>query len=110
MIFSHGLCGIGFGLMISILISDELIATLFVIMLFLTSQTIGVFWPIENMPQSMQFSSRFFPNTLPVLSMRSIMYRGWGIEYFEVYLGFISNYIWFSIFLIIALILLKKKL
>ena len=110
LIFSHGLCGIGLGLVLSILISDELIVTLLIVVMDITSQSIGVFWPFENMPQYMQFVSKFYPTTLPTLSMRSIMYRGWGIDYFEVYIGFIFNYIWFSICLIIALILLKKGL
>ena len=108
MIFSQGLCGIGLGLMIAILMSDELIATLLLILLFVITLTTGVFWPIENMPQFMQYFVWFFPNTVPIYSMRNIMYRDWGIEYFEVYFGFIVSYIWFSMFLIIALILLKK--
>ena len=67
MIFSQGLCGIGLGLMISILISDELIATLIIVLLFVISMTIGVFWPIENMPQvhaiwSQAFSPKYCPH------------------------------------------------
>ena len=111
MIFSHGLCGIAFGLMVSILISDELIATLIIVVLFVISMTIGVLWPIENMPQYMQFGAMILnPNTVPINAMRSIMYRDWSLDYFEVYFGFIFNYFYFSIYLIIALILLKKGL
>ena len=73
------------GILFSNLISDELIALLFIIWLFVISLTIGVFWPIENMPQYLQFASKFYPTTLPIISMRNIMYRGWGIDYFEVY-------------------------
>ena len=108
MIFSQGLCGIGLGLVLSILISDELIVILLIVVMEIMSLTLGTFWPFENMPQLIQFASKFYPTTLPIISMRSIMYRGWGIEYFEVYLGFIVNYIWFSVFLIISLIFLKK--
>ena len=111
LIFSQGLCGIGLGLMISNLIYDELISTLIVVLLFVISIVYGVFWPIENMPQFMQYGARYLhPSTVPINAMRSIMYRDWGINHFEVYFGFICDYIWFSIFLIIAFILLKKGL
>ena len=61
MIFSQGLCGIGLGLVLSILISDELIVILLIVMMLVLSLTLGTFWPFENMPQFIQFASKFYP-------------------------------------------------
>ena len=107
---SQGFCGIAFGLMISAICSDIIYAAMFTICLFFVSIILGgVFWPIENMPSLLRYASHLMPSTLPIQSMRSILYREWTIDYFQVYIGFVVTYIWFAFFVIIALIFLRRS-
>ena len=111
MLFSQGFCGVGLGLVVSVLFTDIIIAGLLLLFLFITAiVTSGIVWPIENMPIFLQSTCKLFPMTMPVQSLRSIVYRHWNIEYFEVYFGFVVSYVWIAIFIIITLILLKKHL
>ena len=107
---SQGFCGISFGLMISAICSDIVYAAMFTICLFFISIILGgVFWPIENMPSYLRYCSNLMPSTLPIQSMRSILYRKWSLNYFEVYIGFTVTYVWFAFFVIIALIFLRRS-
>ena len=107
--FSQGLCGASFGLLLVTLTNDIILITLSSIFFFICAMgTSGVLWPVENMPQVLQYICKLLPNTIPVQSMRAIIYREWTIDYSEVYLGFVVTYVWFAFFLIMTLIVLKK--
>jgi ABC-type multidrug transport system ATPase subunit/ABC-type multidrug transport system permease subunit len=107
---SQGFCGIMYGLMISAICSDIIYAAMFSIVIFFISIIIGgVFWPIENMPYILRLLSHLTPSTLPIQSMRSILFRGWNLYYPQVYIGFIVTYVWFAFFVIIALVFLRKS-
>ena len=111
LLLSQGLCGVGLGLVISSLIYDITIAGLVLYFLYLSAMmTTGTMWPIENMPSILQYISKFHPNTMPIQAVRSIIYREWTIDFFEVYIGFVVTYIWFTIFIVITLLLLKRQL
>lgn len=60
------------------------------------------------MPDWMSSLAAFLPQTLPVESMRFILSRGWGMDYFEVVLGFIATSGWIVIYLIAATFIFKK--
>jgi len=108
---SQGFCGIMFGLMISAICSDIIYAAMFTMVTFFVSIIIGgVFWPIQNMPTLLRLFSYVAPLTLPIQSMRCILFRGWNLYHFEVYIGFIVTYVWFAFFVIIALMFLRKSL
>ncbi|XP_054155163.1 ABC transporter G family member 20-like [Oppia nitens] len=108
---SQGFCGIAFGLMISALCSDIIYAAMFVICMFFVSIIIGgCFWPIENMPLWLRYWSYLMPSTIPIQSMRAILFREWTVDYFQVYIGFIVTYVWFAVFVIVALIFLRRSL
>ena len=106
---SQGLGGAAFGLLLALLSDDIIQITLIVIFFFICAMgTTGVVWPVENMPRIMQLMCKFFPNTIPVQSMRAIIYREWTIDFFEVYMGFVVSYVWIAIFLIMSFTFLKK--
>ena len=110
LLVSQGLCALAFGSMVAILCEDLLYATMMNMSTFFIGLMIGgVFWPIENIPQVLQFLGQFLPNTLPIQSMRYILYRKWSLDYYEVYMGFVVTYVWFAFFLITALIFLRKS-
>jgi ABC-type multidrug transport system permease subunit len=107
---SQGFCGIMYGLMISAICSDIIYAAMFSIVIFFITIIIGgVFWPIENMPYILRLLSHLTPSTLPIQSMRSILFRGWNLYYPQVYIGFIVTYVWFAFFVIVALMFLRKS-
>ena len=90
--------------------SGTALLAMFVVASLLVSMVLsGVFWPIENIPYILQFCGQFTPNTLPIQSLRYILYREWTLDYYEVYMGFVVTYGWFAFFLIIALIVLQKS-
>ncbi|XP_063216542.1 ABC transporter G family member 20-like [Bacillus rossius redtenbacheri] len=53
-----------------------------------------VVWPAEGMYGVLRAISPFVPMTLPVHSMRAVMLRGWGMEHFDVYAGFLGSSAW----------------
>lgn len=108
---SQGFCGIAFGLMTSALCSDVIYAAMFTIFLFFVTIILGgVFWPIENMPYALRQISRVMPSTVPIESMRAILYRHWSADHFQVYIGFVITYVWFVAFVVIALLVIKRSL
>ena len=107
--FFQGVAGVMFGLFISSLCADEVSAAMLGMgSFFPTIMLGGIFWPIQSMPDWMASLAAFLPQTLPVESMRFILSRGWGIEYFEVVLGFLATWGWIVIYLIAAAFIFKK--
>lgn len=107
--FFQGVAGVMFGLFISSLCADEVSAAMLGMgSFFPTIMLGGIFWPIQSMPDWMASLASFLPQTLPVESMRFILSRGWGVEYFEVVLGFIATWGWIVIYLIAAAFIFKK--
>lgn len=104
-----GVAGVMFGLFISSLCADEVSAAMLGMgSFFPTIMLGGIFWPIQSMPDWMASMATFLPQTLPVESMRFILSRGWGMEFFEVLLGFIATWGWIAIYLVAATIIFKK--
>ena len=110
LMISQGFCGVAFGMMVAIIFNDLLYSSIILmISLFAVLVMSGVFWPIVNMPYTLQFIGQFLPSTLPIQSLRCILHREWTFEYFEVYMGFVVTYIWTFIFLFITVILIRRK-
>ena len=104
-----GVAGVMFGLFISSMCADEVSAAMLGMgSFFPTIMLGGIFWPIQSMPDWMASLAAFLPQTLPVESMRFILSRGWGIEYFEVVLGFVATWGWITIYLIMSAIIFKR--
>lgn len=109
-IFSQGLIGIMLGILISSISKDVAFSSMICVCVFAVYLTAGgVYWPIENSPYVLQWFSTLLPSTVPVNSMRNIMFRGWGIHYFQVYIGFIVTYIWLFIFIVVSVLALKTN-
>ncbi|CAB0009739.1 unnamed protein product [Nesidiocoris tenuis] len=58
-------------------------------------------WPFEGMHWTLRSVGWILPLTLTTESFRSIAMRGWGMEHFTVYAGFISSLGW-SVFFILG--------
>ena len=62
----------------------------------------GIIWPVQSMPGFIRYMAYGLPQTIATESLRCIMYRGWGIERYEVWLGFVVSIFWSCFFLLFA--------
>ena len=109
--FLQGVCGLMFGLMLSAICPDEIYATTLCIGAFFPTVIVGgIMWPTESMPSGLRYVSKVLPSTLAIDSLRSIMLRGWGVDHFQVLIGFIITLLWLLFFLMNALTVFIKKL
>lgn len=69
----------------------------------------GLLWPLEGMPKFLQEIVVYFPFTLPSISARNILEKGWGITNNQVYNGFLVISAWIVIFFALCMIGLKRK-
>lgn len=69
----------------------------------------GLLWPLEGMPKFLQEIVVYFPFTLPSISARNILEKGWSITNNQVYNGFLVISAWIVIFFTLCMIGLKRK-
>ena len=62
----------------------------------------GVIWPLEGMHFILKTISLFTPQTLPILSLRNIMLKGWGLRQTLVWSGYIVSFGYLLFFTILA--------
>ncbi|CAH2004698.1 unnamed protein product [Acanthoscelides obtectus] len=106
----QGLCGMSFGFLISAVCTQERDAAQLALGSFYPTLMIsGVLWPIEALPWGLRYFALLMPLTLATTAMRSIMLRGWGFGWSDVYLGFIATCAWIMTFLIMTLLFLRLK-
>ncbi|KAL0122984.1 hypothetical protein PUN28_007557 [Cardiocondyla obscurior] len=105
-----GLCGMCFGFVIAIICDNERSATYVAMGSFLPIVMLcGIIWPIEGMHPVLKYISFVLPLTKSTESMRSMLARGWSMSEPTVYYGFIGTLIWISIFMTLAILLIKFK-
>ncbi|XP_077287586.1 ABC transporter oskyddad [Arctopsyche grandis] len=105
-----GLCGMTFGFVVSCICDTERTATFLAMGSFLPMIMLcGIIWPIEGMNHILQYISYLLPLTKSTESLRSILQRGWGMSVPDVYLGFVSTFIWIIIYLTTSILLIKFK-
>jgi ABC-type multidrug transport system permease subunit len=69
----------------------------------------GIFWPLEGMYDWLKWFAYFFPFTVPSISMRNILMKGWGLEHPEVLMGYGVVIVWIVTFFSLCLLGLKIK-
>ena len=107
----QGITGTIFGLMVSSIAHDLITAvTIGTAFLFPSLILSGSLWPLQYSPKWLKSISVLIPWTLPSEAMRNIMYRGWDLLNFNVYIGFISSFIWLIIFFIIGVFFIKRNM
>ncbi|RLU22987.1 hypothetical protein DMN91_005265 [Ooceraea biroi] len=105
-----GLCGMCFGFVIACYCDNERSATYVAMGSFLPIVMLcGIIWPVEGMHPTLRYISFILPLTKSTEAMRAMLARGWPISDPVVYYGFIATFIWISIFMSLAILLLKFK-
>lgn len=71
--------------------------------------TTGLLWPLEGMPSYLRSIVMYFPFTLPCISARNIIEKGWDLSHWEVCNGFLVMAAWIVIFFTLCMIGIKRK-
>lgn len=94
------------GLLTSTVAKDETMALILCVGTFLPFLMIsGILWPLEGMHFVLRSISMFSPQTLPVLSLRNIILKGWGLKYTTVWSGYVVSFLYFIAFILISSVL-----
>ncbi|XP_022701989.1 ABC transporter G family member 20-like isoform X5 [Varroa jacobsoni] len=106
----QGLSGMTYGLVISSICGDEQSAMMLALGTFYPNLLLsGIIWPIQSMPRLVRYIAYGLPQTIPTESLRCIMYRGWGIDRDEVWIGYIVSLAWTIFFLLFATAAFKAR-
>lgn len=105
-----GFAGMLYGLLISIFCESHITASFvatgsFYPMIILC----GIFWPLEAMPVGLRYLAFTFPFTIPSISVRNIVSKGWSITHPQVAMGFGVVSVWIVGLLLLSLVGLKIK-
>ncbi|XP_061386051.1 ABC transporter G family member 20 [Musca vetustissima] len=103
-------CGMLFGLLISVYCKSHTEANFVATGAFYPMIILcGLLWPLEGMPKALQDVVLYFPFTLPSISARNILEKGWDITNGKVYGGFLVMAAWIVIFFTLCMVGLKRK-
>lgn len=76
---------------------------------FISHYLCGILWPIEAMPYLLKLLAQFFPLTLPSISVRNIVDKGWSFAQPQVFNGFAVLIGWIILPILISYVVLKWK-
>ncbi|KAH8314097.1 hypothetical protein KR067_010439 [Drosophila pandora] len=103
-------CGMLFGLFISVFCKSHTEANFVATGAFYPMIILcGLLWPLESMPQILQDLVMVLPFTIPSISARNVIEKGWGITNAKVYNGFLVMSGWTIIFFVLCLIGIRRK-
>eukprot|EP00095_Tigriopus_kingsejongensis_P012233 snap_masked-scaffold87_size395581-processed-gene-0.4 protein:Tk12233 transcript:snap_masked-scaffold87_size395581-processed-gene-0.4-mRNA-1 annotation:"abc transporter g family member 20 isoform x2" len=106
----QGICGMSFGLVISALCDNEQDAIQLALGSFYPNLLLsGIIWPLEGMPEGLRYLSYILPQTYACEAMRGILSRGWGIEWVQVYRGYLVTFAWTIFMLVLSAIILRIR-
>lgn len=67
----------------------------------------GTVWPIQGMPTILKYISYFTPPTVPIESLRAVLYKGWGIQQFVVFKGLLTSIGFSLVFTSLSMLTIK---
>ncbi len=106
----QGICGMAFGLVISAMCDSEQDAIQVALGSFYPNLLLsGIIWPLEGMPEELRYLSYTLPQTYACQAMRGILSRGWGIEWLQVYRGYLVTLAWTVFLLILSAVILRIR-
>ncbi|XP_071959119.1 ABC transporter G family member 20-like [Antedon mediterranea] len=106
----QGIVGMGFGMLISSISDNEVVAMQASLGSFFPLTLLsGIIWPLEGIPYPFRYFCLIMPQSYAVEALRGILGRGWNITFFSVYMGFISSFAWIIILLGIAALAMRLK-
>ena len=70
----------------------------------------GIIWPLEGMLPQLRYISYILPQTYACEAMRGMLSRGWGIEWPQVYAGYLVTLFWTVAQLVLSAFILRMRL
>jgi len=105
-----GLAGMSLGLVISSTAHYETEAVQLSLASFFPALLLsGVMWPVESIPHWFAWLSKSLPTTWTAEALRSVMIRGWGIQYKTIWMALIITASWSVVLLFLASQSLREK-
>uniref|UniRef100_A0A0K8TRC9 Putative abc transporter g family member 20-like isoform x2 n=1 Tax=Tabanus bromius TaxID=304241 RepID=A0A0K8TRC9_TABBR len=106
-----GFSGMLFGLLISVYCKTHTMANFVATGAFYPMIMLcGLLWPLEGMPELLRRVALAFPFTIPTVSVRNILEKGWSIQNSQVYNGFIIMLLWISALFCCCVVGLRRKM
>ncbi|EDW76377.1 uncharacterized protein Dwil_GK15422 [Drosophila willistoni] len=103
-------CGMLFGLFISVFCKTHTEANFVATGAFYPMIILcGLLWPLESMPGFLQDLVMVLPFTIPSISARNVIEKGWSITNEKVYNGFLVMAAWTIIFFALCLVGIRRK-
>ncbi len=97
------------GILVSTVSKDEIQAMQLALSLFFPSLLLsGVMWPVEAIPPGLQHLSETFPTTWSAEAMRSVLVRGWGLEWTAVWGALMVDVAWSAFFLLLSSFFIRR--
>lgn len=111
MLTLNGFGGMLFGLLISVVCESHTQANFVATGVFYPMIILcGLLWPLEGMPYLLKNLAYTFPFTIPAISVRNVIEKGWSISHPQVYNGFLIMLFWvFALFVMCLLALRRHK-
>ncbi|CAL8091119.1 unnamed protein product [Orchesella dallaii] len=105
-----GVCGMTFGFLMGITLSEEIEAGLLAMAIFFPNIFLsGSMWPAESMPAVMRYVCAYLPCTMSTEAFRSIFNRGWDFTHPVVWSGFLVISIYISVIILVTIIIHRMK-
>lgn len=106
----QGLCGISCGFALSVVSKNMIYCTGFYLgAMYATVDIGGFFWPLQAAPTFVQYIGNVLPQTYAMEAARSIMSRGWSLQYQTVWLSVVIVMCWIIICNILSMIVLRLR-
>ncbi|CAL1674062.1 unnamed protein product [Lasius platythorax] len=108
--FLAGLSGLMYGFFISVMCKNHTMAnyasagSFFPLIMMSAS-----IWPAEGIPKELRWVSYSMPTTLPAISLRAIIFKGYSLDEEEVFTGILVSLAYISILFTIVLLGLRMK-
>eukprot|EP00057_Strongylocentrotus_purpuratus_P015081 XP_011669555.1 PREDICTED: ABC transporter G family member 20 [Strongylocentrotus purpuratus] len=106
----QGLCGMSFGLLISSVCDTEAGAVQAALGSFYPILLLsGIIWPIQAIPYPLYYIALALPQTYAAEALRAVMSKGWGVDHFEVWIGYVITTAWWLIPLALSALILHIR-
>uniref|UniRef100_A0A336MEP9 CSON012244 protein n=1 Tax=Culicoides sonorensis TaxID=179676 RepID=A0A336MEP9_CULSO len=105
-----GFAGMCFGLFISIFCDSHTMANFMATGSFYPMIILcGIMWPLEGMPEILRYFAYLLPFTIPSISVRNVLTKGWSFTHPTVLMGYVTTLSWIVGLLLLCLIGLRIK-
>lgn len=106
----QGVVGMVFGFWISVVSDNHTAANIVCTGMFYPMIVLcGLVWPLEAQPDGLRHFSKCLPFTLPIVSLRQVIKKGYGMDEWQVLDGLGITVLWILILSVISVLAIKAS-